>query len=119
MTQIVNALPNPARVCPAHEIKIHDALGIDAVAHLAHAAGVLDAILIRAQVAQQAGARRVSVEDDRLEQRGKRIGSVVLPEPGIPMIRIFRLTSPPLDSPSYGQWWVDFLVPIHSYGNIS
>ena len=58
----------------ADEIGDHGAAGLDdAVAHPAHAAGMLDAIFVgEAEVAGQIGANRVGIEHHRVEQRRQR-----------------------------------------------
>ena len=58
----------------ADEVGDHGTAGLDhAVAHPAHAAGVLDAVLVgEAEIAREIGAHRVGVEHDRIEQRRQR-----------------------------------------------
>jgi hypothetical protein len=81
----------------ADEIRNNSAAGFNhAVAHPAHAAGMLDAIFVReAEVAGQIGAHRIGIEGHRVDERASALASVVLPAPGNPMIRILRFTSAP------------------------
>ena len=60
----------------ANEIRDHGAAGFNnAVAHPAHAAGMLNAILVaEAEIAREIGAHCVGIEHDRIKQRGERIG---------------------------------------------
>jgi len=62
--------------CWANEIGDHRAAGFDhPIAHPAHTAGVLDAILMaETKIARQIGAYGVGVKYDRAKQRGKRGG---------------------------------------------
>jgi predicted NAD/FAD-binding protein len=80
----------------ADEVRDHGAAGFDnAIAHPAHAARMLDTILMaEAEVARQIGANRVGVENHRIEERSKRARKSGLAGAREPHDENFRLHVP-------------------------